>query len=299
MPRRSNDFQRLVLLVQEALATLDGATVTESALIREPDGTPREVDILLERKIADLQLRIAIECRDRGRKSDVEWIDGLIGKYRNLSVDKVIAVSRTGFTSTAKSKAQAAKIELRTLQECLSHEWPSEFGRLGFVALRFVPTMRSFTATFEPDPLGSIDLDDQVESSAIGRPLTLREAVLACYHEAAIPCIKAHFDSQFLARRPTRDDLQRSWIFEVVVQVRDVHVQSRATRTRFNLLRLSFDVPAQSTATESEVTHFRYGSAAMVTVGKLDFGVDMQELRVTQLPGSKNLKARLSERKPK
>jgi hypothetical protein len=47
MPKRSNYFQRLVLLVRNHVAA--GATVTESAeLIDKVTGTKREVDICIE-----------------------------------------------------------------------------------------------------------------------------------------------------------------------------------------------------------------------------------------------------------
>jgi hypothetical protein len=46
MPKRSNDFQRLVAYIYKNVAPI-GATVTESATLREGDGTEREVDILV------------------------------------------------------------------------------------------------------------------------------------------------------------------------------------------------------------------------------------------------------------
>ena len=130
MPKRSDDFQHLVKVIHDAISRVEGATVTESAMLPEPDGTLREVDILLERSVADVPIRLAIECRDRSRKSDVEWIDGLIGKFRNLKVDKIIAVCRRGFSAGAAAKAAASNIELRVLAECLTHEWSSVSGAL-------------------------------------------------------------------------------------------------------------------------------------------------------------------------
>jgi hypothetical protein len=54
MPKRSNYFQRLVLLVRNHVAA--GATVTESAeLIDKVTGTKREVDICIEGTVGAFQ----------------------------------------------------------------------------------------------------------------------------------------------------------------------------------------------------------------------------------------------------
>lgn len=150
MPQRSNDFQRLVKTIHDAMIKVDGGTVTESALLLEPDGTRREVDILLERRIADVTVRLAVECRDRSRRSDVEWIDALIGKFQRLDVDKIVAVSSTGFTAAAASKAAEHNIEVRALKQCFAGDWRAEFSSLGFAALEILPRVKQVQAVFVP-----------------------------------------------------------------------------------------------------------------------------------------------------
>src|SRR5574337_1919054 len=83
MPARTNEFQQLVRRIYEQLVPA-GATVTESAFLTERDSSSsREVDILVEFRLADTVIRLAVERRDRYRASDIEWIDQLIGKYRS------------------------------------------------------------------------------------------------------------------------------------------------------------------------------------------------------------------------
>lgn len=131
MPKRTNTFQKLITQIYSQMATSD-ERVTESALVREPTGeTEREIDILLEKKIFGIDIRIAVECRGRSHKDDIQWIDGLIGKYRNLPIDKVVAVSKSGFSKGAEEKAQANGIDTLTLLQALETDWPSEFTRLG------------------------------------------------------------------------------------------------------------------------------------------------------------------------
>lgn len=104
MPKRTNDFQELITSVYKQIVR-DGGKVTESGMVYDKDAdTLREVDILVEYRYAHHNFKIAIECRDRSRKDSVEWIDSLIGKAKSLSVNKVVAVSKEGFTEPAKRK---------------------------------------------------------------------------------------------------------------------------------------------------------------------------------------------------
>jgi hypothetical protein len=136
MPRRSNEFQRLVRVIYEQLVP-EGATVRESALVKERDSEVlREVDILIELPVADVTVRLAVECRDHSRPADIGWIDELIGKYRDLPIDRVIAVSRLGFYGTVEEKAAANRIVTRSLSNALSSDWPTELATLTLARFR-------------------------------------------------------------------------------------------------------------------------------------------------------------------
>jgi Restriction endonuclease len=138
MPKRTNDFQRLMHYIYSQLAPKD-VCVTESASLKErSNNVEREVDILLEQNIFGMAMRIAIECRGRSRKDDIEWIDSLIGKFQNLDVHKVIAVSKSGFSKGAIKKAADSNIETRTLKQALDTDWSAEFVKI---------TLLSFTRT--------------------------------------------------------------------------------------------------------------------------------------------------------
>lgn len=82
MPKRSNSFQDLVTLIQEALVPL-GATVTPSAMVpSKTSGNLREIDVLIETAVGPYSIRIAVEVKDEGRKLDATRIETIIGKYR-------------------------------------------------------------------------------------------------------------------------------------------------------------------------------------------------------------------------
>ena len=123
MPARSNEFQKVVKYIYDQVTPI-GGRVTESAMLREnPGNTEREVDVLVELNVAGHDIKIAIECREHTRDQTIEWIDSLIGKYSGLRVNKIVAISATSFSDSAKSKAAAKNIELITVNEALTTEW--------------------------------------------------------------------------------------------------------------------------------------------------------------------------------
>lgn len=121
MPQRSNDFQRLIYWIEKQLA--GEARVVESLLLPDRDGTPREIDITIESAAGVHPVRIAIECRDHARPADVTWIEQLYGKYRDLPVSQVVAVSKAGFTRAARAKAAAYNIRALTLNKASHADW--------------------------------------------------------------------------------------------------------------------------------------------------------------------------------
>ncbi|TWT67267.1 restriction endonuclease [Allorhodopirellula solitaria] len=132
MPKRTNSFQQSIRFIYEAIAE-QGFVVLESEELTDSDGsTLREVDLLIRGSVAGHAVSIAIECRDRSRKDTVEWIDQLIGKYTAIPVQKVVAVSATGFSRSATDKAKKHQIETLTLAQAEEADWAG-FVKLGAV----------------------------------------------------------------------------------------------------------------------------------------------------------------------
>lgn len=120
MPQRTNEFQQLVHMVQMAFAPT-GAKVSESVMEHE-----REIDILIEAPFGLYHIKIAVEAKDTKRPLDVQAIEQLIGRYKTLGgqvVDKVVVVSRNGYTQRARACALAANIELFVLNEVTQSDW--------------------------------------------------------------------------------------------------------------------------------------------------------------------------------
>ena len=105
MPKRTNDFQRLVYLVRVNLA--DGAIVTESKMLEDrATGTMREVDVCIEGSVGGQNVIVSVECRDHQRVADVTWVEQLKVKHDRLPTNALILASRAGFTPEAREVAR-------------------------------------------------------------------------------------------------------------------------------------------------------------------------------------------------
>jgi hypothetical protein len=115
MPKRSNEFQKLVYLVRVNLA--EGATITESAMLQDLlTGKKREVDVCVEGTVGGQQVRVCIECRAHARPADVTWVEQIKAKHDHLPTHALILASETGFTSEAHEIARRYGIETISLQ---------------------------------------------------------------------------------------------------------------------------------------------------------------------------------------
>ena len=132
MPARSNEFQKLVLLVKQHVA--GGATVTESKFLADrATGADREVDICIEGAVGGHEVVISVECRDRARRADVTWIEEMKAKHERLPTDALVLVSRSGFTSGAIAVAKSYGIELLSISEIDGETVSQLFGELSSV----------------------------------------------------------------------------------------------------------------------------------------------------------------------
>ncbi|MEQ1673729.1 MAG: hypothetical protein ABL865_01640 [Candidatus Nitrotoga sp.] len=115
MPKRSNDFQRLVYLIHLNLAA--GATVTESKMMRDRlTKRYREVDVVIAGKVGSQKVNVCIECRDHKRVADVTWVDMMKSKHDRLDTHVLLLAASKGFTKEAKRVATKYGIETFSLE---------------------------------------------------------------------------------------------------------------------------------------------------------------------------------------
>lgn len=137
MPKRSNQFQRLVFLVKQQVAA--DAEVTESKLLQDRlTGAGREVDVCIERPVGGHLVRVCIECRDNKRKADVTWVEQMKTKHERLPTNMLVLVSREGFTREAEKVTNKYGIETLSLKRVDAASLDRLFGGLSSVWARAV-----------------------------------------------------------------------------------------------------------------------------------------------------------------
>ena len=132
MPRRSNEFQRLIFLVKQQVAA--HCTVIESKMLLDRlSNSLREVDICIERSVADHLVTVCIECRDHKRKADVKWVEEMKTKHERLPTNALVLVSRSGFTREAQRVAAIYNIETLRFDEVTADSVGRLFGELSSI----------------------------------------------------------------------------------------------------------------------------------------------------------------------
>jgi hypothetical protein len=115
MPTPGRFLENLVTHIQRQLAP-------SGAVIKSPERLYRgrkqigEIDVTIRGKFGAASVFIGIECRDRSGEGPpgLAWIQQLLGKKQLLRVDKLVAVSTTGFRAEAVEAAKEHGIDLLT-----------------------------------------------------------------------------------------------------------------------------------------------------------------------------------------
>jgi hypothetical protein len=288
MSKRSNAFQRLIKYIHEQIEPA-GGTVTESACLLEkniPSPIEREVDVLIEREVNSKKVLIAVECRDRSSKDDIQWIDELIGKYLNLPVNRVIAVSNSGFTNGAVKKAYANDIELRTLDEALSTVWSEEFTKLGIAYSSRSFNVEKVILDFSPPVHKKITPTDVIwyRGEKIG---LMKNFIAICTGEHERKIILDYFYENFLNVFKTRADLKRDIIIEHKIPIKEYYI-ILPERNVHKIQSVTVRIKGTAQVKDIPVSFHDYQNAR-VTKGIIDIeGFDnIQKVFVAHIAGSK------------
>jgi len=133
MTEISEKFERQIQRIHQLLEQPE-STITWNDHLPDPDNTTqaRQIDITIRRD----NLFTIVECRIHKKKQNVKWIEELIGRRTSLKADTIIAVSASGFTNGAVSKAKAYGIILRDMFS-LSGEEIKQWGKKTTIKLIF------------------------------------------------------------------------------------------------------------------------------------------------------------------
>lgn len=260
MPKRTNNFQRFVTLI-ETIAKSPTARVIASSELEEYEGSSlREVDAIIEDSVSGFPVRIAIECRDYKRKQDKTWIDELVGKYRDLSIDTVVAVSSSGFTKGALEKATACRIRALTLREAIAEDWNGAGITKPFV--RFMGQeveMTGISIRFSPSDtmIGpGIDFKDWTVESSDGAPPTILSAVaMKLYREHSHVAAEEYIRDNDLLKPETREETE--FEFSIVFAVAGQELVSPEGLRR-TITELVLRVKGKVRYIDAQHSHFSY-----------------------------------------
>lgn len=112
---KEGKFLEMLVECLQRLLTSDGISVTCNEKFYSKGRQVGEVDVVLRGKLGSANMVVGIECRDRKNPQDRTWIRNLIGKREDLAkfgFNHWVAVSSSGFTSTAEELAKEANIEI-------------------------------------------------------------------------------------------------------------------------------------------------------------------------------------------
>ncbi len=94
------------------------ASVESPGYLEDRDsGSLREVDVVVRRRVGSADVVVMFECRDRSSVEDVRWIEQVAQKRNSVGAAVAVAVSTSGFTSGALSKAAGLGVEIREVVE--------------------------------------------------------------------------------------------------------------------------------------------------------------------------------------
>ena len=264
MPKRTNPFQALIKHVAQQLAP-SGVAVRESIELEElgvPSPAKREIDVVLELDGGVTKTRIALDCRDHGRPSSIQWVDELIGKYRNLPIDKVIAVSRSGFTQTARKKAALNGIELLTLDEATEHPWPAEFVKLGVLRLKHHMEIKKISFVLDP-PRKEIKSTDQVSHESSGESGTVEELLIEL-RSVGLRQAREFLKQRMLGTYKVVADLDKLLVMEWTVPASGLIVTTEGG-TSHKIIEIVFQLHVRSERAKVAVTRSLAADKALIT----------------------------------
>jgi hypothetical protein len=123
-PKKEADYkklERLVAKIQQDLAPR--SNVTHNVRIAGKSGAQRQVDVLVEDKVGQYDVRIVLDCKDYKEPVDIKDVKECAGLFEDVSAMKGVIVCPAGFTKNAKARAQQLQIDLYSPVDTEPHKW--------------------------------------------------------------------------------------------------------------------------------------------------------------------------------
>ncbi len=118
----SREFELLVARIQQQLAP-DAEVHHDVKIEGRATGRKRQVDVLVTQQVGQYEIRIVIECKDQARPVDVKGVEAFYGLLGDVGGQKGVLVCPSGFTRTAKARAEGLQIDLYSPVDTEPHKW--------------------------------------------------------------------------------------------------------------------------------------------------------------------------------
>lgn len=133
-----------IIIEKISYLAIPNAKIESPCMVKDIDtGETREVDIGIRIASDSREIFIAIECRDRKAVQDVTWIEQLISKKESIGADRLIAVTSSNFSESARIKAKKRGIELENIYKFDSQKLTTFCNEIYIETLSFVSEFTS------------------------------------------------------------------------------------------------------------------------------------------------------------
>lgn len=123
-PASEADYKQLEMLVariQQDLAP--NAKVSHNVRLPGKSGAQRQIDVLVEDRVGQYDIRIVIDCKDYKTPVDIKGVEECAGLFEDVGAQRGVIVCPAGFTKNARARAQALQIDLYRPVDTDPHKW--------------------------------------------------------------------------------------------------------------------------------------------------------------------------------
>jgi restriction endonuclease Mrr len=100
-----------------------GATITHNVKLTGKSGVDRQIDVLVEQKIGQYEMRIVLDAKDHKAPVDINDVESFHGLLLDVGAHKGALVCPGGFTEGAKKRARDFEIDLYSPVDTDPHKW--------------------------------------------------------------------------------------------------------------------------------------------------------------------------------
>ena len=116
------ELEQLVMRIQQELAP-NAEVLHDQKLPGRKSKRDRQIDVLVKDRIGQYNIQIIIDCKDYKKPVDVKAVEEFYGLLDDVGAQKGVLVCPSGFSKTAKIRAEGFQIDLYSPVDTDPHKW--------------------------------------------------------------------------------------------------------------------------------------------------------------------------------